>query len=152
MVSIRMALDEGDDKAPASLLDRITGLTGFVWVVWWLWVYLAAKLGLRPSEACALRREDFDLEQGTITISRSVPDREHVDPESASDHLDLFDPVPDLRVTHRPILPRGPRRGAREVPEGATDLGARIVDVNEGGVPPVVDKLGDLVHQDLTLP
>jgi integrase len=42
---------------------------------WWLWVYLTAKLGLRPSETCALQREDFDLKRGLVHIRRSTPSR-----------------------------------------------------------------------------
>ncbi|HYZ92094.1 MAG TPA: tyrosine-type recombinase/integrase [Actinomycetota bacterium] len=43
--------------------------------VWWLWMYVAATLGLRPSEVCGLRREDFDPTKRSVTIQRSVPDR-----------------------------------------------------------------------------
>ena len=42
---------------------------------WWLWVYIDATLGLRPSEVCALRRDDFDPVRGTVRIERSVPSR-----------------------------------------------------------------------------
>jgi integrase len=43
--------------------------------VWWLWVYIAATLGLRPSEVCALQAEDFHAGRRLVTVSRSVPDR-----------------------------------------------------------------------------
>jgi integrase len=42
---------------------------------WWLWMYIAATLGLRPSEVCGLRREDFDATRRLVKIERSVPDR-----------------------------------------------------------------------------
>jgi integrase len=42
---------------------------------WWLWVYIAATLGLRPSEVCALQCEDFDDSRGLVIIERSAPDR-----------------------------------------------------------------------------
>ncbi len=42
---------------------------------WWLWVYIAATLGLRPSEVCGLQREDLLPGRGLVKIERSVPDR-----------------------------------------------------------------------------
>jgi integrase len=42
---------------------------------WWLWVYVASTLGLRPSEVCALRAEDFDRGRLIVRIDRSTPDR-----------------------------------------------------------------------------
>lgn len=42
---------------------------------WWLWVCLVARLGLRPSEANALKREDFDVPSSVVRIRRSAPDR-----------------------------------------------------------------------------
>lgn len=42
---------------------------------WWLWVYIAATAGLRPSEVCALRTEDFDPQNQRLIICRSAPDR-----------------------------------------------------------------------------
>jgi integrase len=46
---------------------------------WWLWVYIDATLGLRPSEVCALRVEDFDPSRGLVVIDRSAPDRSDPD-------------------------------------------------------------------------
>lgn len=43
--------------------------------LWWLWVYLTARLGLRPSETSALRSEDLDPVRRTVHIRRSAPDR-----------------------------------------------------------------------------
>lgn len=43
--------------------------------VWWMWVYVAATLGLRPSEVCALRAEDFDLTRNVVNVERAAPDR-----------------------------------------------------------------------------
>lgn len=42
---------------------------------WWLWVYITATLGLRPSEACALRREDLDPSKRLVRVVRAAPDR-----------------------------------------------------------------------------
>lgn len=42
---------------------------------WWLWVYVDARLGLRPSECTALRIEDLDPPAGLVRIRRAVPDR-----------------------------------------------------------------------------
>lgn len=42
---------------------------------WWVWVYIAATLGLRPSEVCGLRGEDFAPSRGLVTVQRSVQDR-----------------------------------------------------------------------------
>lgn len=42
---------------------------------WWLWVYIDATLGLRPSEVNALRVEDFDFGRQTVNVVRSAPDR-----------------------------------------------------------------------------
>lgn len=46
---------------------------------WWLWTYIAATLGLRPSEVCALRTGDFDRSRGLVVIERSAPDRSDPD-------------------------------------------------------------------------
>jgi len=42
---------------------------------WWLWMYIDATLGLRPSEVCALQTQDFDAQKGLVRIARSTPDR-----------------------------------------------------------------------------
>jgi integrase len=42
---------------------------------WWLWMYITATLGLRPSETCALRREDLDADRQLVRVVRAAPDR-----------------------------------------------------------------------------
>ncbi len=60
---------------------------------WWVWVYIGATLGLRPSEVCALRREDFVLGRGLVRVERSVPDR--------SDPADWHMKTETSRRTHK---------------------------------------------------
>ncbi len=46
---------------------------------WWLWVYIDATLGLRPSEVCGLKVEDLDPVRGLVRVGRSTPDRAGAD-------------------------------------------------------------------------
>ena len=46
---------------------------------WWLWVYIDATLGLRPSEVCALQADDFNESKGIVLVKRSTPDRSDAD-------------------------------------------------------------------------
>jgi integrase len=41
---------------------------------WWLWLYVDGRLGLRPSECSALKREDLDSSNQLVRVRRSVPD------------------------------------------------------------------------------
>ena len=66
-----------DDQIPSP--DEIQKM--LMWAVetgrpeWWLFVYIQATLGLRPSEVCALRVEDFDFDRHVVRIERAAPAR-----------------------------------------------------------------------------
>lgn len=76
--SIRAVTDE--DIPTASEIEKM-----LAWAretgrdTWWLWLFVTATLGLRPSEACALRREDLVEARRLVRIVRSAPDRSDPD-------------------------------------------------------------------------
>lgn len=74
---------------------------------WWLWVYIDARLGLRPSECTALRSEDLDGSACIVRVRRAVPD-----PRDPGDwYLKTETSMRDLEVDERffedvePFLP-----------------------------------------------
>lgn len=74
---------------------------------WWMWVYITATLGLRPSEVCALQSEDFNPARGLVTIARAVPDRAdpsdwHMKTDTSRRTLPI---APDFFETLKPHLP-----------------------------------------------
>lgn len=76
--SIRAVTDE-DVPTPDEVAKMLAWCLETRRDTWWLWVFITSTLGLRPSEACALRREDFDLHRGLVRIVRAAPDRSDPD-------------------------------------------------------------------------
>lgn len=72
--SIRAVTDE-EIPTPAEVQKMLDWALEEGREVWWLWVYITATLGLRPSEACALRREDLDPAKRLVRVVRAAPDR-----------------------------------------------------------------------------
>lgn len=76
--SIRAVTDE-EIPTPAEVQKMLDWALEEGREVWWLWVYITATLGLRPSEACALRREDLDPSMRLVRVVRAAPDRSDPD-------------------------------------------------------------------------
>lgn len=109
MDSVRTVTDEEIPK-PGEVEQMLAWAAETGRSLWWLWVYITATLGLRPSETCALRREDFDAKAGVVRIRRSVP---HPSDETAR-HPKTETSLRDLEVDadfFARVLPHLPSEG-----------------------------------------
>jgi integrase len=105
--SIR-AVTEEDIPTPAEVSKMLAWALETGRETWWLWLYVTATLGLRPSEACALRREDFV--RGKVRIVRSTPDRSDPDDWHMKTETSrrILEPGPEFFAA---VMPRLPREG-----------------------------------------
>lgn len=72
--SIRGAGQERPSERPMFSLTQVQALAGTVDDRWRALILMAAWTGLRIGELAALRREDLDLESGTVTVKTAVVD------------------------------------------------------------------------------
>ena len=114
--SIRGAGQERPSERPMFTLAQVQALAGTVDDRWRALILMAAWTGLRIGELAALRREDLDLEGGTVTVKTAVVDvigeaRTYGPPKSAAGKRKVAIPphiigaleqhMKDLRPTRR---------------------------------------------------
>ncbi|MCI0385096.1 site-specific integrase [Streptomyces sp. CNQ085] len=94
---IRGAGKESAEERPTATVEQVYALADAVGPRWRLLVLLGAFATLRPEELAALRRNDVDLEAGTLRIRQAAPEltsgqRVTGDPKSAAGKRTLILP------------------------------------------------------------